>query len=164
MAMNKNAIIGVLGFLLIVGGAVYLNRANLGLGGVIPIPTSTEVRRSGEVSMEDLAKLSGCSLPLASDTSENKYDLLAKCLTEKGVKMYGAFWCGHCQNQKKAFGSSFQYINYQECTIDGKQNSFAQVCQDAGIEGYPTWIFPQGSEQIGSSPNISPNGKNDKIK
>ena len=31
-------------------------------------------------------------------------DALAQCLTAKGVKMYGAYWCSHCQNQKKAFG------------------------------------------------------------
>lgn len=144
--MSKNVIIVVLGFFLIIAGAVYLNRIRLGFDGASPTPTPSEIRRSGEVSMEDLAKLSGCSLSLVSDASAAKYDSLAKCLAEKGVKMYGAFWCGHCQNQKKAFGSAFQHVDYTECTVDGKQNSFAQVCQDAGIEGYPTWIFPQKSK------------------
>jgi len=82
----------------------------------------------------------------------SKYDDFAKCLTEKGAKMYGAFWCPHCQNQKAEFSSSFQYVNYQECTVNGQQNSFAQACQDAGIKGYPTWKFPDGTVKEGEVP------------
>lgn len=119
--MNKNVIFGMIGFFLIIIIAVYLNRASLGLGG--PAPTSA----------------SGVS----------KYDAFAKCLSEKGAKMYGAFWCGHCKNQKEAFGSSFQYINYQECTVDHQNNSFAQVCKDAGIKGFPTWKFSDGTVREG---------------
>jgi len=63
------------------------------------------------------------------------YDSFAKCLSEKGMVMYGAYWCDHCKEQKKIFGSSFQYINYVECTE--KQ----QTCDDAGIKGYPTWVI-----------------------
>ena len=29
---------------------------------------------------------------------------LAKHLSKTGAKMYGAFWCGHCANQKEVFG------------------------------------------------------------
>lgn len=61
-------------------------------------------------------------------------DDFAKCLTSKGAAMYGADWCGHCRNQKKMFGDSFQYINYIECP----QNQ--QLCREKGIRGYPTWI------------------------
>ncbi|MFH0936221.1 MAG: hypothetical protein V1815_00910 [Candidatus Woesearchaeota archaeon] len=62
-------------------------------------------------------------------------DNLAKCLTNNGAKMYGAFWCPHCQEQKDSFGESFKYINYVECTEDQVQ------CDNANIEGYPTWII-----------------------
>ena len=41
-----------------------------------------------------------------------KYDGVAQCLTEKGVKFYGAFWCPHCQNQKKMFGRSARLLPY----------------------------------------------------
>ncbi len=119
MAMNKNVIIGALGFFLIIGGAVYLSKGILGPGGAGPIPSAS--------------------------SEPSKYDDFAKCLNEKGAKMYGAFWCGHCKNQKEALGSAFQYVNYQECTVDGKQNSFAQVCKDAGINFYPTWKFSDGA-------------------
>ena len=33
-----------------------------------------------------------------------QYDNLAQCLTDKGAKFYGAFWCSHCQEQKAEFG------------------------------------------------------------
>lgn len=58
---------------------------------------------------------------------------LAKCLTEKGAAMYGAYWCSHCQNQKKLFGDAFQYIVYVECTENEEK------CTADGIGGYPTW-------------------------
>lgn len=64
------------------------------------------------------------------------YDNFAKCITEKGVAMYGAEWCGHCQNQKQMFGTSFQYVKYIECAEGEGQ---AKVCTDKGITGYPTW-------------------------
>jgi len=74
-------------------------------------------------------------------------DALAKCLTEKGIKMYGTWWCPHCQNQKKAFGPSWKYINYVECAIG--QSGQTKECKDAGIESYPTWVFPDGKRVTG---------------
>jgi glutaredoxin len=70
-------------------------------------------------------------------------DDFAKCLTEKGVTMYGAAWCPHCQKEKKNFGSSFQYVKYVECP-----NS-PQVCTAAGVENYPTWILGDGTKLEG---------------
>lgn len=75
-------------------------------------------------------------------------ETFAKCLGEKGAKFYGASWCSHCQNQKKLFGDAVKSLPYVECsTPDG--NNQTQVCQDAKIEGYPTWIFADGSQQSG---------------
>lgn len=67
-----------------------------------------------------------------------KYDAFAQCLAAKGIIIYGADWCPHCQNEKKAFGSSFKYITYVECPDE------PQKCIAAGINGYPTWVFPDG--------------------
>jgi len=76
--------------------------------------------------------------------AEGKYDAFASCLSEKGAVFYGAFWCPHCSDQKNMFGSSAKYIPYVECsTSDGR--SQLQVCRDAGVEGYPTWVFADGS-------------------
>ena len=63
---------------------------------------------------------------------------LAQCLTDKDVKMYGAFWCGACANQKKLFGSAFKEINYIECDERG-EDAQPEVCNLEGITGYPTW-------------------------
>ena len=70
--------------------------------------------------------------------SASALDSFARCLTEKNIVMYGADWCPHCQNEKKAFGEAFQFISYVECPQDPKK------CLDAGINGYPTWIFSDG--------------------
>ncbi|MBI4128227.1 MAG: hypothetical protein HY459_04110 [Parcubacteria group bacterium] len=70
--------------------------------------------------------------------AHGKYDTFAQCLTEKGVVMYGADWCPHCQNEKQAFGNSFRYVSYVECPAEPKR------CTDMGIEGYPTWIVADG--------------------
>ncbi len=72
----------------------------------------------------------------------------AKCLTEKGVKFYGASWCGHCANQKELFGDAMQYVNYIECW-DSANNTVIAACEDAKIEAFPAWDFPGGNRQLG---------------
>ncbi|MDP1688943.1 MAG: thioredoxin domain-containing protein [bacterium] len=72
-------------------------------------------------------------------------DSFASCLKEKGVEFYGAWWCPHCQNQKKLFGNSVKLLPYVECYIEPDANNQLQVCKDKNITGYPTWIFADGS-------------------
>jgi uncharacterized membrane protein len=66
---------------------------------------------------------------------------LAVHLTKAGAKMYGAFWCPHCQQQKEMFGSSASRLPYIECSPDGQQAPQAQECQAAHIQNYPTWLI-----------------------
>jgi len=66
-----------------------------------------------------------------------------QCLKFSGALFYGAFWCPHCQAQKALFGSAKQYLPYVECS--NADNSQTQICIDKKIEGYPTWIFKDGS-------------------
>lgn len=81
-------------------------------------------------------------------TLPGKYDDLARCLTEKGAKFYGAFWCPHCQTQKKWFGNSEKLLPYIECSQpNGKDRT--QICIDQKIESYPTWEFADGSRITG---------------
>jgi len=82
----------------------------------------------------------------SGEQTPSKYDSFAKCLTENGVKMYGAYWCSHCKSQKAMFGTSFQFVNYVECA---QGNGQSPVCTAAGIKGYPTWEFKDGSRQAG---------------
>jgi uncharacterized membrane protein len=64
---------------------------------------------------------------------------LARHLTAIGAKEYGAYWCPHCYDQKQLFGKqAFAILNYIECAPDGK-NSQTQLCEKAGIKGFPTW-------------------------
>ncbi len=75
----------------------------------------------------------------------------AACLKDEGAIFYGTFWCPHCQNQKKMFGSAAKLLPYVECsTPDGKGQ--LPVCAEAGIEGYPTWVFADGSRLSGEVP------------
>ena len=80
-----------------------------------------------------------------------KYDAFAQCLKDKGALFYGAFWCPHCQTQKKMFGSSVKFLPYVECsTADGSAQ--LRECTEKKIEGYPTWVFKDGSRLTGEIP------------
>lgn len=74
----------------------------------------------------------------------------AQCLSDSGAKFYGAFWCPHCQSQKRAFGSkATKSLPYIECsTADGKGQT--QACKDAGVQSYPTWEFADGTRSTGT--------------
>jgi len=101
------------------------------------------------IALTTLILIAGCSTP----QSDPKVDTFAKCLTENGAKMFGAFWCPHCQDQKAEFGTAFQYIDYVECsTPDGKAQT--EYCQQQGITGYPTWEFADASRQSGAVPMV----------
>ena len=61
---------------------------------------------------------------------------LAKLMSEKGITMYGAYWCPHCSRQKELFGQeAWSYISYVECAPKGY--GFRGVCKN--IDGYPTF-------------------------
>lgn len=70
-------------------------------------------------------------------------DVFAQCLSEKGLKFYGTYWCPACKSQKELFGSSMKYINYIECTEETEE------CNRAGIEQIPTWEISDGNREVG---------------
>ena len=69
---------------------------------------------------------------------ESSYDDFAKYLTSEGISMAGTDWCSHCKAQKELFGDSFRYVDFHNC------DSERSWCLGNGVEGYPTWIFPDG--------------------
>lgn len=77
--------------------------------------------------------------------ANGEFDDFAKCLASKNITMYGADWCPHCQNEKRDFGSAFQFVPYVECPKDPNR------CLAAGVEGYPTWVWPgtDGKKLVG---------------
>lgn len=80
-------------------------------------------------------------------TRVSRYDGFAQCLTDAGVKFYGAYWCPHCQAQKRLFENSSK-LPYIECSTPNGQGQ-TQVCIEAGITGYPTWELADGTRLDG---------------
>jgi hypothetical protein len=102
-----------------------------------------------------LLQSSGTSVP----AGPGKYDTFATCLKDKGAVFYGAWWCPHCQAQKKAFGSSQKLLPYVECYIYPDTTHPTQECIDKKIEGYPTWELADGTR----IPDDSPDGAGVKL-
>ncbi|MAF14108.1 MAG: hypothetical protein CMI53_04435 [Parcubacteria group bacterium] len=86
---------------------------------------------------------------IAVKSTPGEYDTFAQCLTDNGVKMYGAYWCPHCETQKELFGNSFSKVDYIECSLPNQGGQTIE-CQKAGIGSYPTWEFNDGSRVTGS--------------
>jgi len=101
-----------------------------------------------------IIQVKGNSVP----AGPGKYDAFAQCLKDKGATFYGAFWCPHCQAQKKEFGSSVKFLPYVECSTPDA-NGQTQVCIDNKIESYPTWVLKDGTR----IPDDSPNGAGVKL-
>ncbi len=93
--------------------------------------------------------LAGCSSSMPSGGESEAAALsVAQCLTEKGAKMYGAFWCPHCSEQKRVFGKKAEAaIPYNECDARG-ENPVTEECLALKVERYPTWIFGDGSRTV----------------
>lgn len=102
-----------------------------------------------------------------NSAEQQQLNALATCLADKGVKEYGAFWCPHCAEQKKAFGKAYDTILergvYIECdprcvpdargnlpTACKGQRANVDECLIKGVDGYPTWIFPDGKKLEGT--------------
>lgn len=81
----------------------------------------------------------------------SRFDSFAKCVAAKQAKMYGAYWCPHCAEQKEMFESSFQYVPYVECGVPGSRDE-APACKEAGIKHFPTWQFADGERREGTQP------------
>jgi len=81
----------------------------------------------------------GWEAPEVTQTSSERAKRIAKRLNRLGTVMYGAYWCPHCNDQKRMFGKeALQNIRYVECASDGK-DSAAKTGACAAVKGYPTW-------------------------
>jgi hypothetical protein len=82
-------------------------------------------------------------------TQEGENDALAKCLTEKGTTLYTTYWCPHCTDQKKLFGSSLKYLNLVECDPKG-EDAQPELCTEKDVSSIPAWDFPDGTRETGT--------------
>ena len=79
---------------------------------------------------------------LAGRYYENhKYDSFARCLATRNARMYGLYWCPHCADQKREFGSSFHYVPYIECASENDPHELTPACKAAGVKLFPSWQF-----------------------
>jgi len=96
--------------------------------------------------------------PQMTTTSSSNALQIAKTLKSLDSKMYGAYWCSHCYEQKQTLGKeAFQkgYITYIECDKEGYESQ-RSLCKERKVPGYPTWeiggkLFPgeQSLEELG---------------
>ena len=73
---------------------------------------------------------------------------IASCMAAKGVVFYGASWCPQCAKQWGYFGNTAGDLAYVECSVGGTHAQTAE-CDAQGIQGYPTWAFPDGRHRAG---------------
>mmetsp|Transcript_41225 Transcript_41225/g.66051 ORF Transcript_41225/g.66051 Transcript_41225/m.66051 type:complete len:440 (-) Transcript_41225:423-1742(-) len=85
--------------------------------------------------------------PLSIEAKSTQYSRqVAAHLRATGAKMYGAFWCSHCIDQKETFGAGTE-IPYVECFPSGweKGTAMAPACAAANVTGFPTWVMGDGT-------------------
>ncbi len=81
----------------------------------------------------------GVGWPIRSTSGEAEIEL-ARHLTQIGAKEYIAWWCPHCHEQKELFGKqAYPEIKHIDCDPQGKDDPRPDLCQAAGIQGFPTW-------------------------
>jgi uncharacterized membrane protein/glutaredoxin len=96
----------------------------------------------------------GVPIPVTSPSTPATI-ALAEHLTRVGAKMYTAYWCPHCHEQKELFGKeATARLTVIECAPDGR-NSQEALCKTKNIEGYPSWEI-NGKVQSGVKPLQQP--------
>ena len=70
----------------------------------------------------------------------------AECISASGARYYGTHWCPYCAKQNALFGENVRYLPYVECSPPGSREKLRRCSH---IEGYPTWIFADGSSRSG---------------
>ena len=73
------------------------------------------------------------SPPTITTHSSPKAIELSTRMNALDSKMYGAYWCSHCFNQKQILGEeAFKNLNYLECDKEGKDTQYF-VCRDKKV-------------------------------
>jgi len=100
------------------------------------------ITKDGEIILPQAIDLTEVEAETGSDQPASLEEF-AKCLTEKGMKFYGAEWCSWCKKEKELFAEAVQYLPYIEC-VDEESDELTAECQEAGISSFPTWQLPNG--------------------
>ena len=87
----------------------------------------------------DISNTSEKVSPAITTSSSPQKIQFAKFLSENNIKMYSAYWCPHCHDQKQLFGKkAVKELTIIECAQDGKDNQY-ELCKEKQIEGFPSW-------------------------
>jgi uncharacterized membrane protein len=106
-----------------------------GGGGMLIASAGSPDRYRENVPPRITTESSAAALTLASD------------LKSLNSRMFGAFWCSHCYDQKQELGyEAMESIPYVECDREGYNNE-RDLCKEQKVPGYPTWeiggkLFP----------------------
>jgi uncharacterized membrane protein len=127
-----------------------------------PVEASTavvgQVLAAAEKSGKQLEDVAVNMPPAIKKHSSEKALKIGERLKALDAKMYGAYWCSHCNNQKQLLGiEAAKMFTYIECDKEGF-NSETKLCRTNKIPGYPTWeiageFFP-GEKDFGELEEI----------
>ena len=110
----------IVAFTVLIGGLIWSNQ--------VDPARANEINTSNEK----------VSPPITTISTQEKINF-AKYLSDNKFVMYSAYWCPHCNDQKQLFGKeAVNKLIIIECAKDGKNNEY-KLCQDKGIEGFPSW-------------------------
>lgn len=138
-AIYKGSTILVTG-LFSVGAYAYATARIIAFGDGLAGLGGTDIARSGTST----SRMNVNAPPKITTHSDERSLRLAARLEGMGAKMYGAFWCSHCYEQKQTLGKeAFAKIAYLECAPDGL-NSQSKACKARKVPGYPTWEINGG--------------------
>jgi|GEM_PF-1562720 len=111
------------------------------------IPTGGNTIPARESAVDRTPKLqvnstkSTASEPPVATVSGTAETGLVEHLVVRNVQFYGAYWCGHCQQQKSLFGAvAAAKLPYIECAADGEKSQ-RQLCKSMNIQMFPTWVI-----------------------
>ncbi|GMH46803.1 hypothetical protein TrRE_jg6998 [Triparma retinervis] len=140
---------GFLAALGLAGGIAWTNIVDGGGVGAVTTPKPAyadpaSVARGGQAAPPAATATATATATAATAATANPAApaSLLKDLKSLDTKLYGAFWCSHCAEQKEALGPSWRsYVEYVECDKGGE--GFKGQCK-IGVEklkGYPTWTI-----------------------
>lgn len=97
----------------------------------------------------------GCSrtgsLEPSAAAARLQNESVVQCLAREGVHLYGASWCGFCQEQLSLFGGEAANLPYTDCDSGG-ESAFIETCVEHGVSygtAIPVWIFADSSRLYG---------------
>ena len=87
----------------------------------------------------DISNTSEKVSPIITTSSSPQKIKFAKFLSDNNIKMFSAYWCPHCHDQKQLFGKkAVKELTIVECAKDGKDNQY-ELCREKEIQGFPSW-------------------------